>query len=93
MAASIGTDSDLPGIENGGGEPGNTTGGFPTVRRLKRARESDDSVGGGAMRFAGVRSLFAFAIRFPAMMGARKILAPWLGWYHQRKLSPTDING
>jgi len=28
VAASIGTDSDLPGIENGGGEPGNTIAAF-----------------------------------------------------------------
>lgn len=81
MAASIGTDSDLPGIENGGGEPGNTTVAFFPFqnRRLKRVRECAAGGSGSAMGFAGVLPLFAFAIRFPATMGAKKIPASLAG--------------
>lgn len=65
MAASIGTDSDLPGMENGGGEAGG-----------KREGESPrlESVAGGSrvrstqrVAFGGVLPLFAFTIRFSAV--------------------------
>jgi len=36
VAASIGTDSDLPGMENGGGKPGNRRGSlFPFKPEVK----------------------------------------------------------
>jgi len=61
---------------------------------LKRAREcGDDSGGGDAMGFAGVLPLFAFAIRFPATTGARKIPAPLAGTTNAnyRPISTTKI--
>jgi len=42
-------------------------------------RVSGGGGGGGAMGFAGVLSLFAFAIRFPATVGAKKIPASLVG--------------